>query len=369
VSLALPLFPTDHVATTPDVDALLAGGAPVAVGVSGGKDSTVAAFETLAHLDRIGHTGPRLLVHADLGMVEWGDSKDLCQRLADRLGVELVVVRRAAGGLMERWEQRWRDNVARYVDLLCVRLIMPWSAPGLRFCTSELKTAPICAALVKRFPGRRILNAVGIRGEESNDRAKAPIAEEQPKLVRVRLKTSGMNWHPIKHFGFADVIERHQRYGFPIAPAYTVYGASRYSCVCCIYSTAADIFAGLKCEGNHPTYRRMARLEVESTFAFQADRWLCDAAPSLLDPATRDRISESKQRARLRTDAEKRVPKHLLYTKGWPTCVPTPGEADLLCEVRSAVAAAVGLNVGYTEPAGLIARYEHLMREKQRRAA
>ena len=37
------------------------------------------------HLDRIGHTGPRLLIHADLGSVEWRDSLPTCERLAARL--------------------------------------------------------------------------------------------------------------------------------------------------------------------------------------------------------------------------------------------------------------------------------------------
>jgi 3'-phosphoadenosine 5'-phosphosulfate sulfotransferase (PAPS reductase)/FAD synthetase len=366
-NIPLNQFAATGVLSTPAVDAALATNSPVAVGVSGGKDSTVAAFETFAHLDRIGHTGPRLLIHADLGMVEWGDSEDICRRLADRLGTELAVVRRAKGGLMERWEQRWRDNVARYVDLLCVQLIMPWSAPGLRFCTSELKTAVICSDLTRRFPNSRILNVVGIRGEESNDRAKAPITDEQAHLRRVKLNTSGMNWHPIKHYTLADVMERHERYGFPLAPAYTVYGASRYSCVHCIFSTLADHQAAVRCEANHPTYRRMVELEAASTFAFQAGKWLGDVAPSLLDVPLRDRLSEAKERAKVRVVAEARIPDHLLYVKGWPTCVPTPAEADLLCSVRREVAAAVDLKAGYIDPAQLIGRYRELMRLKATR--
>ncbi len=42
----------------------------MAVGVSGGKDSQAAAMATFAHLDDIGHVGPRILIHADLGFVE-----------------------------------------------------------------------------------------------------------------------------------------------------------------------------------------------------------------------------------------------------------------------------------------------------------
>ena len=62
------------VATTPEINSLLASNAPVAWGVSGGKDSVALALAGQAYLDSIGHTGPRVLVHADLGRIEWQDS-------------------------------------------------------------------------------------------------------------------------------------------------------------------------------------------------------------------------------------------------------------------------------------------------------
>src|SRR5256885_14853862 len=110
--------------TTPMIDSLIASGSPVAVGISGGKDSDVAAFETQRYLRELGHTGPRLLIHSDLGRIEHTDSMPACQRLADRLGLELVVVRRQSGDMMDRWLQRYHDNVKRYQDLLCVKLVL-----------------------------------------------------------------------------------------------------------------------------------------------------------------------------------------------------------------------------------------------------
>lgn len=68
--------------------------------------------------------------------------------------------------------------------------------------------------------------------------------------------------------------------------------------------------------------------------------------------------------AKVREAAESRIPDHLLYTKGWPTCLPSRAEAELLCDVRLRVAAAVGLEgVHYLDPDRLIGRYEELMRE------
>jgi 3'-phosphoadenosine 5'-phosphosulfate sulfotransferase (PAPS reductase)/FAD synthetase len=78
--------------------------------VSGGKDSQALAHRVCEHLDAIAHGGPRLLIHSDLGRVEWRQSLSVCERLADRLGVELLIVRRQAGDMMDRWLSRWDAN-------------------------------------------------------------------------------------------------------------------------------------------------------------------------------------------------------------------------------------------------------------------
>src|SRR6266496_3406295 len=116
------LFPP--IETTSVITDLVARQAPVAVGVSGGKDSTVAAFETYDYLQARGHTGPVILIHSDLGRVEHKASLPACERLATHLGLELIVVRRQSGDLMDRWLQRWRDNLERYRLLQCVKLVL-----------------------------------------------------------------------------------------------------------------------------------------------------------------------------------------------------------------------------------------------------
>jgi 3'-phosphoadenosine 5'-phosphosulfate sulfotransferase (PAPS reductase)/FAD synthetase len=183
-----PLFeqiwpPTREVLVTPEITSALEVGAAVAIGVSGGKDSAATALATIDYLEDAGHRGPRVLIHSDLGRVEWRQSLPACQRLAVRLGLELMVVRRETGDLVDRWRLRWENNVRRYAQLSCVKLILPWSTASMRFCTSELKTSIICRALVQRFPGQTILSATGIRRQESPNRAKAPVAKQQPKLA------------------------------------------------------------------------------------------------------------------------------------------------------------------------------------------
>lgn len=372
-TIPLPLLsdvPGDRsVATTPGVERLLAENAPVAIGVSGGKDSCAVAFATCAHLDRIGHTGPRVLIHADLGASEWKDSIRVCERLAAALGLELIVVRRRQGDMMERWEQRWRDNLKRWLTLSCVKIILPWSTPSMRFCTSELKIDQITRELCRRFPGRAILNVTGIRAQESTERAKAAVASVQPKLESAAHGTTGFNWNAILHWSIDDVWACMAARGFERHEAYTRFGASRVSCVWCILATDDDHRAGARDERNHELGRRMVRLEIASTFGFKGNRWLGDTLAALLAPDQVAAVADAKSRARQRVAAEKRIPKHLHYRKGWPTCEPTRDEATLLGEVRAAVAATLGLEATFTDPDEIIARYRALMADKAKREA
>ncbi len=346
------------------VSALLAADAPVAIGVSGGKDSCALALAVVAHLDAIGHKGPRVLVHADLGRVEWKDSLPTCERLADRLGLELLVVRREQGDMMDRWLQRWRDNMRRYSDLSCVKVILPWSTPSMRFCTSELKVGVICRALAARFPGRTIVSAAGIRREESADRAKAEISKDEPDLKKVRLQTDGITWNPLLDWTETDVKAYCASRDFALHEGYTKFGMTRISCAFCIMATIADLTSSAACPENVAIYREMVELEIASAFAFQGNRWLGDVAPHLLDQEQRDALDAAKRLAVKREEIEAQIPDHLLYERGWPKVMPTAEEAELLCRVRREIAALYEITVSCTEPAALTGRYANLMEQK-----
>jgi 3'-phosphoadenosine 5'-phosphosulfate sulfotransferase (PAPS reductase)/FAD synthetase len=362
-----------QISTTPEIEQVLAAGAAVAIGVSGGKDSAAVAFALTEYLDSSGHSGPRLLVNADLGRIEWRDSLPTCKRLAEALGLELAVVHRPAGDMMDRWESRWRGNVRRYRDLECVKLIMPFSSAAWRFCTAELKVDPICAELARRYPGQVIISASGIRSEESPRRAKAPVLKQQKKLYRTAgrngqvLETRGYAWHPILHWREADVYRFLAHKAFPLHEAYRTYGTTRVSCAFCVLASMRDLQAAATCAGNHEIYRTICRLEIASTFSFQDGRWLSDVAPELLTSEMRDELPDARRRARLREEAEAVIPKHLLYVKGWPASVPTLEEARMLCDVRLRVAAAARIPVLYTEPGDLIGRYEALIEEREKK--
>jgi len=89
-------------------------------------------------------------------------------------------------------------------------------------------------------------------------------------------------------------------------------------------------------------------------------RVLIHIAPQLLSWNTRSAIDSAKRAAKVRQEAERIIPKHLLYTKGWPTCVPSEGESRMLAEVRRRVAEAVGLDVNFADAESLQERYRAL---------
>ncbi|MDF9779088.1 phosphoadenosine phosphosulfate reductase family protein [Pseudomonas baetica] len=346
------------VATTPEIDALLAKDAVVAVGVSAGKDSEALAIAIDDHLQHIGHTGPKTLIHADLGRVEWRASGPKCEELAKALGWDLIVTRRQAGDMMDRWLVRWDNNKARYLDLSCVQLILPWSTPSMRFCTSELKTAVIRSELKKKFPQHNIINATGIRRQESANRAKMPVAKHEPQSARKGF--DAYVWNAVIDWSVDEVFAAIAGRGLTPHEAYTRYGMTRVSCAMCIMSSASDLYQATTCPDNHAIYREMVELEVDSTFAFQSNKWLGDVRPDLLNSEMTDRLEIAKRTSARRKVLEAGIPKHLLYAAGWPTCMPTVQEAELLAEIRLEVAAGIGLNIKHTTAMSIIERYEEL---------
>ncbi|MCT8162860.1 MULTISPECIES: phosphoadenosine phosphosulfate reductase family protein [Pseudomonas] len=352
----MPMLPP--VATTPEIDSVLQQKTVVAFGVSGGKDSIAGLIATHRYLNSIGFTGPRLAVHADLGSVEWDQSLFKCQEAAEKLGWEMDVTTRQAGGMMERWLSRWSNNTQRYTDLSCVQLILPWSTPSMRFCTSELKVAVIRSRLKKLYPDYNIVNATGIRREESSSRAKMPIAKHDPQTARRGFE--GYQWNPIIEWSVGEVWGAIASEGLDPHEAYTRFNMSRVSCRWCIMSSGPDLYNATLDPAGHELYRQMVDLEIDSTFAFQSNKWLGDVNQTLLSSETKDRLELAKAAAARRKVLEAGIPNHLRFEKQWPTCIPSLQEASLLAEIRIEVAAGIGLNIKCTDATSVIQRYEEL---------
>lgn len=344
------------VASTAEIDALIAQHAPVAVGVSGGKDSQASALATFAYLDSKGHSGPRVLVHADLGMVEWNASLPVCEKLAAHLGAELIVVRRKAGGLMERWEARWESSKRRYINLETVALVLPWSTPQMRFCTSELKTHPIRAELRRRFKRCVFINVTGVRRQESVARSKASVASVDAR--------GNADWRLILDWQETEVFDFIAEEGLEVHEAYTDFDMSRVSCRFCIFSKESDLIAAAAVPESQDLLCRMVDLEIASTFAFQGNRWLGDVAPRLLGFRRVEDFQDAKIRALARIAIEAKVTKAMRYVSGWPTRMLTDDEAGTLASVRQAIGMLFNIEPLYLDVPSIHGRYASLIAQR-----
>jgi 3'-phosphoadenosine 5'-phosphosulfate sulfotransferase (PAPS reductase)/FAD synthetase len=345
---------------------MIARGCPTIAGSSGGKDSDVLVILLNKLYQAVGYTGERVVVHADMGLIEHAESLGQVHALAAHVGWKVKVVRRKAGDLVQRYEQRWRDNVARYVNLECVTLISPWPSKNALFCRSEVKVSPIMQEAVRMFPGQAIINAVGLRREESDDRAMSPVSKENDGLVRAN-GTSGRDWFPILDILIERIWLIHLEEKFRWHVQYD-RGNERLSCAWC-WLGVRDWKHGVKVETNHPSFIRMSALEIASGCPYAAEHWLCDEAPEVLPAELREQIESAKRKGELRRQAELGIPKELLFKnhggrRGWPDSQPSMEQCELLARVRREVGEVMGLELRYTTAQDIYDRYGELLAEK-----
>jgi 3'-phosphoadenosine 5'-phosphosulfate sulfotransferase (PAPS reductase)/FAD synthetase len=100
-----------------------------------------------------------------------------------------------------------------------------------RFCTGVLKLDPMRKHLNKKDTD--IVNAVGIRAEESADRSRQPMWEYSKEL-------DAEVWRPLLNWTEQDVIDIHTAHNMLPNPLYLM-GAERVGCWPCIFSTKRAI--------------------------------------------------------------------------------------------------------------------------------
>ena len=104
-------------------------------------------------------------------------------------------------------------------------------SPTIRFCTGELKIRPMQKYI--RSLNLEVVNAVGIRAQESRKRAQYPEWEENPSFYCE-------TWRPIIHWTEEDVIDMHHKYNVLPNPLY-LKGAERVGCWPCIFARKREI--------------------------------------------------------------------------------------------------------------------------------
>ncbi len=254
----------------------LDSGAALAISVSGGKDSQAM----LEELVKIRHMvkGEFFAIHADLGRAEWQETEAYNKELCRRLGVPLVVVRRAKGDLFQRIESRALQLAGTGKPF--------WPSSKNRYCTSDLKRDPIDKYL-RRFDN--IICAIGIRRQESTARSRK--CDFMPRKRIVTQTRQAYDWNPIIEFTESDVWEscgtsigqveearaQYEATGtyteLGIHPAY-VYGNQRLSCSFCVLGCLGDLKNGKK--HNPEAYYFLVSLEQETGSTFKNNMALAD---------------------------------------------------------------------------------------------
>lgn len=284
----------------------------VLISSSGGKDSMGAMIKTAKWVNANGLSLDRVVVvHADLGEVEWPGTKALARRQAESFGFRFEVVSRI--GSVSEGMFRGKNTTPLYpkgatrgdmIDGIYARnrqlrargdtKTAPVYSFSNRSCTADFKVGPIEALMTRLVEewreakglnprGRkggvcRMLDVQGLRAEESAKRAKKPEFTVRKKNSRVHIDT----WYPIhKHLEChvwdaigESGLEYHWAYDLghergASLKARKALGMKRLSCVFCIFAPRA----GLKFAGKHnpKLLARMAKMEEDTGFYFTSD--------------------------------------------------------------------------------------------------
>ncbi len=301
------------------VAAALRAGAPLALSISGGKDSQAMLDSLARHPDRHLWPGRLLCLHADLGRMEWPQTEREVREQVARYGLPLEIVRRPRGDLLSRMHDEMIRTAAAGAPF--------WPTATKRYCTAEMKRDQLIK--VQRRLGPLVVCAQGIRAEESPGRARRSPLTIEKRLTASRLAAMTpdealdarrpderlvLNWLPIHEFDEAavwracgtsieELARRRMLYriatagrdralraralaGWPAHLAY-IYGTSRLSCALCVLASKDDI--GIGALHNPGLYCTLAAMELATGFGFQPRVGLAVHAPVSAAPDVSDK--------------------------------------------------------------------------------
>lgn len=231
------------------IQSLINRGALFVINHSAGKDSQAMTI----YLKRIVPADQLLVIHADLGKVEWNGVKEHIRNTVGDL--PLIVCRNENKTLLEMVERRGM-----------------WPSPGQRQCTSDLKRGPIEREIrryLKANPrfGGLLVNCLGIRAEESPARSR-----KLPFRLNAGNSIAGREWYdwlPIFDLSANEVFNSIQAAGQQPHWAYAA-GMSRLSCVFCIMANRQDLRTAASLNPN--LYREYVWLERRIGHTLSMDR-------------------------------------------------------------------------------------------------
>lgn len=245
----------------------------ILINSSAGKDSQSMLDFVVEQADAASVRDRIVVVHADLGRVEWQGTRELAERQARHYGVRFEVVRREKRDLLEEVEARGA-----------------WPSSKQRYCTSYYKRETVAKLLTRltaeRYNGFppappycsqcRILECLGFRAEESPARKKKPVFQRNGRATNGRRLVD--TWLPIHTWTLDEVWARIKASGVEHHRAYDL-GMPRLSCCFCIFAPkSALMIAG---EHNPALLAEYAALEVRIGHKFRQDMAIGDVKAAL----------------------------------------------------------------------------------------
>lgn len=234
----------------PEIQSLIDRGALFVVNHSGGKDSQSMYLHLAARVPK----AQIVLVHADLGAVEWAGAVGHILLTTDGEKLHTCAARR------------------NLLQMIKERGMFP--SPAMRQCTSDLKRGPIERTIRAITRERQamgieawglIVNCMGMRAEESNSRKKL-----KPFKLSVSNSKAGREWYdwlPIHDWTEEQVFACIARHGQQPHKVYAL-GMRRFSCVFCIMASEDDLRTAARLATEHPEllndphlYRKYVNLE------------------------------------------------------------------------------------------------------------
>jgi 3'-phosphoadenosine 5'-phosphosulfate sulfotransferase (PAPS reductase)/FAD synthetase len=272
----------------------------IVVNSSAGKDSQAMLDVVVERARADGVLDRVVVVHCDLGRVEWPGTPELAERQARHYGVRFEKISRPQGDLLIQVEQRAAtiarkgkaaspfpsptnryctahqktDQANKVINkLVREKAASPWPSSTNRWCTSDQKRGQVSVVInrlakERRKKGRRVrvLNCLGMRAAESPARS---------KLLPFRLdrrQTNGRKvvhtWLPLFAWTVDDVWARIRASGVEHHYAYDL-GMPRLSCCFCIFAPRSALM--LSGRHNPELLDEYVRLELKVGSKFKAD--------------------------------------------------------------------------------------------------
>lgn len=219
---------------------------------SGGKDSQAMMIKLLEFVPK----EQILVVHASLGFMEWSGALELARDQAAAAGVDFLVAK-AKKTFLDMVLKRFSERPE----------VPSFPAPKYRQCTSDLKRDPIKRE-VRRYAKAngfdRIVNCVGLRAEESSNRAKQQVF--RPAIENGKAGRTWYDYLPIHSLTTDEVFQSIKNAGQQ--PHWAYQGNDRLSCITCIMGNSKDLTYGAS--KNPKVYALMCLVEKITGYAMHA---------------------------------------------------------------------------------------------------